>query len=527
MSGLGVVYLVGAGPGDPELITAKGLRLLQAADAVVYDRLADARLLGQVRADAELVDAGKGRGEHGMGQEGINALLVQLGRDGKQVVRLKGGDPFLFGRGGEEAAALAEAGIPFEVVPGVTSALAVPAYAGIPVTERSISSSVAIVTGSEDPSKPDSRVDWRSLAGADTLVVLMGVETLPSIASALLDAGRPPETPVALVRWGTEPYQETVTGDLSNIVQRVRDANLRSPAVIVVGEVVRLREKLRWFDNRPLFGKRVLVTRTREQAGSLSRLLSQQGAWPVELPTIEIEAHPDAQAVEKAIRLLGQGSYHWLIFTSANAVDIFFQALWGLGLDARRLGATRVAAIGPATSEALRRWGVSADLVPDQYVAEGLVQALRDQFDIRGQRFLLPRAQGARDALVTGLEEQGAQTQELILYQAVVPSESRERARSILEEGIDAATFTSSSTVRNLVELLDGDVALLRGATIACIGPVTAETARELGLGVDVTARDYSVAGLVEALREHFTSAHAPRRAAGGLMRSRQDEVTP
>jgi uroporphyrinogen III methyltransferase/synthase len=507
---LGVVYLVGAGPGDPELITAKGQRLLQTADVVVYDRLADARLLAQVRADAELVDAGKGRGEHRMGQEGINALLVQLGRDGKQVVRLKGGDPFLFGRGGEEAAALAEAGIPFEVVPGVTSALAVPAYAGIPVTERSISSSVAIVTGSEDPSKPDSRVDWRSLAGADTLVVLMGVETLPSIASALLEAGRRPETPVALVRWGTEPYQETVTGDLSNIVQRARDADLRPPAVIVVGDVVRLRDKLRWFDNRPLFGKRVLVTRTRQQAGSMARLLAQEGAWPVELPTIEIEALPDAEPMEQAIRRLEQGRYHWLVFTSANAVDILFRALWGLGLDARRLGGARVAAIGPATSEALRRWGVCADLVPGEYVAEGLVQAFRDQSEIRGQRFLLPRAQGARAVLVTGLEEQGAQAEELILYRAVVPPDSKERARSILEEGVDIATFTSSSTVHNLLELLDGDVTLLRDVIIACIGPVTAEAARQLGLNVDVTSCDYTVPGLVEALREHVTGPRTP-----------------
>jgi uroporphyrinogen III methyltransferase/synthase len=505
---MGMVSLVGAGPGDPGLITVKGLRRLQEADVVVYDRLVDRRLLEQAGPGAELVDVGKGRGERRMGQEEINALLVRLGQEGKRVVRLKGGDPFLFGRGGEEALALAEAGVPFQVVPGVTSALAVPAYAGIPVTHRALSSSLAVVTGSEDPSRAASRVDWQSLARADTLVVLMGVEALPAIVAALRDAGKPPETPVALVRWGTEPYQQTVAGTLVGIVEQAFEAALRPPVVMVVGEVVRLREKLRWFDTGPLFGKRVLVTRTRQQASVLSELLAREGAWPVELPAIAIEPLEDLSALDTALKQLS--TYQWVAFTSANAVALVFQRLQALERDARAFGEVRVCAIGPGTAAALEARGLRADYTPGEFVSEALAEGLRKRVTA-GDRVLLPRAVGGRDVLAKGLQAAGAAVDEVPLYRAITPSDSRDRARSILEEGVDIATFTSSSTVRNLVDLLNGEVAALRGATVACIGPVTAQTVEELlGRRPDVVATEYTVPGLVAALREHFMDSHRP-----------------
>ena len=500
----GMVYLVGAGPGEPELITAKGLRLLREADVIVSDRLVDPRTLEEARPDAEQIDAGKGRGQRRMEQEEINTLLIRLARKGKRVVRLKGGDPFLFGRGGEEAEALAEAGVPFAVVPGVTSAIAAPTYAGIPVTHRAVSSSLAIVTGSEDPSREDSRIDWRSLAQADTLVVLMGVEALPSIVAAVLEAGRAPETPVALVRWGTEPYQETVTGTLQDIVKRVETAELKPPAVVVVGEVVRLREKLTWFDKGPLFGKRVLVTRTRQQASTLCQLLSQEGAWPLELPTIVIEPVEDLSDLDEALARLS--AYRWVLFTSANAVGLFFARLRTLGRDARAFGEAQICAIGTGTGSALEAQGLRPDYVPPEFISEALLKGLRDRLT-PGDRLLLPRALEGREVLAEGLRAAGALVEEVPLYRAAPPSDLADRARKLLQEGVDVATFTGSSTVRNLATLLDGDLKALRSAVVACIGPVTAETAQELGLQVDVVAQEYTVPGLVEALRTYFSSS--------------------
>ena len=503
MRSSGMVSLVGAGPGDPELITARGLRLLQSADVVVYDRLVDRRLLEQARPDAELVDAGKGRGHRRMEQGEINDLLVKLGSEGKRVVRLKGGDPFLFGRGGEEALALVEGGVPFEVVPGVTSALAAPAYAGIPVTHRGISSSLAVVTGSEEPSRGKSRVDWRSLSRADTLVVLMGLEGLAGVTEALLEAGRPPETPVALVQWGTEPHQRTVTGSLADILERAREAELQPPVLTVVGEVVGLREKIRWFDAGVLFGKRVLVTRTRDQASVLSGLLARQGARPVELPTIVIQPLEELSALDTALGRLGE--YHWVLFTSTNTVALLFQRLEVLGRDARAFGGAQVCAIGPGTAAALEAHGLRADYVPEESVSESVVTGLLPRLTAARSRVLLPRVAAGREVLSQGLRDAGAQVEEVPIYRAVTPPDAERRVRAILQEGLDVATFTSSSTVRNLVELLGGDPAPLRDVTVACIGPVTAETARELGLQVDVVATEYTVPGLVEALVEHFS----------------------
>jgi uroporphyrinogen III methyltransferase/synthase len=508
---VGKVWLVGAGPGDPGLITVAGLERLRQAEVIVYDRLVSPRLLEHAREDAELIFMGKVAGKGAHDQAKINELLVEKAREDRRVVRLKGGDPFVFGRGGEEAEALRAAGIPFEVVPGVTSAIAVPAYAGIPVTHRGLASTFAVITGHEacpersrrDPGKDESAIDWGRLATAtDTLVLLMGVKTLPEIVEKLIAGGRPAETPVAVIQSGTTPDQRTVTGTLADIVQRVREAKLQPPAVTVVGEVVRLRETLAWFEDRPLFGKRVLITRTQRQASALAQLLAEEGAVPIELPAIEIEPSVDEAALEAALDGLRESPYAWVVFTSANAVEIFFGLMRERGLDARSFAGARVGAIGPATADALAERGITADAVPDEYVAEGVVEALRPHLR-SGARVLVPRAEGARPELVEGLRAAGREVDELTLYRAAVPKEAPAEALSLLREGgIDIVTFTSSSTVRNLAALLGEDVECLRKPLIACIGPITAETARELGLRVDVEASEHTVPGLVRALRE-------------------------
>ena len=498
----GIVYLVGAGPGDPGLITVRGLRLLKTADAVVYDRLANPILLGEARPDAKLIDAGKAPGDQRLTQDETNALLVDLGKKGKTVVRLKGGDPFVFGRGGEEAEALAKGGIPFEVVPGVTSAVAVPAHAGIPVTHRGASASVTFVTGNEDPTKKESQVNWKALAkSADTIVVLMGLGNLPLIAQELNVGGLPLDWPVALIQQGAGPKQRTVVGVLGNIADLARKEGLKPPAIAVFGHVVNLREHIAWYDTRPLFGKRVLVTRTREQASSLAEQLTECGAEVIELPAIAIEAIQSNKVLEMALDELS--SYHWVVFTSTNGVDIFFDRLHMSGRDSRYLASVQVCAIGTATAAAIKTHGINADLVPEQYVSEALIEALM-QGAAEDKHVLLARAEAGRTELRTGLEAAGARVDDIALYNTVVPSDSRERARKIFEEGIDIVTFASSSTVKNLINLLDGDVSPLEKVTVACIGPITASTAREMGLTVHVEAEQYTIPGLVQALSDHF-----------------------
>ena len=498
----GIVRLVGAGPGDPELISVKGLRLIRAADVIVYDRLVDKRMLGHAHKDAELIDVGKIPGKRINRQEDINSLLVELGQAGKQVVRLKGGDPFVFGRGGEEAEALAVADVPFEIVPGITSAIAAPAYAGIPLTHRKSASSFTVVTGSEDPSKPDASVDWETLAkSGGTLAVLMGQSNLRNIADALIRYGRPSGTPVALVQWGTEPYQRTLVGALADIADKAVAAGIGAPAVTIVGDVVGLREIIRWFDNRPLFGKRALVTRTRTQASALSDRLARLGAQPIELPTIEIQPLEDYTELDKALK--NACKYDWAIFSSANAVDIVFDRMDALGLDARTLHGVRIAAIGPATMRRLRERGVIADFMPASFVAESAVTELEAQ-GLDSKRVLLPQAEIARDVLQQGLVDMGASVDAIAVYRTVTPKNTAERLQGILADGIDIATFTSSSTVANLVELLDSDTRALKDATIACIGPITAERAVELGINVDIVASTHTINGLVEAVESHF-----------------------
>ncbi|MDE2860708.1 MAG: uroporphyrinogen-III C-methyltransferase [Chloroflexota bacterium] len=500
----GVAYLVGAGPGDPGLITARGLALLRSAQVVVYDRLVNRSLLDEAPAQAELVDAGKARGDRRMSQEDINRLLVDRAREGLRVVRLKGGDPFVFGRGGEEAEWLAEAGVPFEVVPGVSSAIAAPAYAGIPVTHRRLSSQVTIVSGSEDPAKPESAVDWEQLARTrGTLVVMMGWETLPAIVEALRTHGMADSTPAALVEWGTEPSQRTVAGTLADIVCQGQEAGLAPPVVAVFGEVAALRDHIGWFEDRPLYGRRVLVPRTRAQAGALSQLLRERGAQPLEIPTIEIQPVEDNERLDQALRSLD--TYAWVVFVSVNGVREAFCRLERLGLDARAFRGARVCAVGSATAAALRDHGIVADLQPRESVSESIVDGLSEA-GVDGARVLLLRAEAGREALSDGLERAGALVDDVAVYRTVVPEGSRERVRDLLSgDGVDAVAFTSSSTLTNLLSLLDGDISALDGAAVACIGPVTAATARAAGLHVDVVASESTVTALTNALVDHFS----------------------
>ena len=498
----GKVYLVGAGPGDPGLITVKGVEYLKKADVVVYDHLLDDQLLGLAPAEAEKIYVGKTGSEHSREQDEINRLLVSRAKEGKTVVRLKGGDPFVLGRGGEEAEVLARNGVPFEVVPGITSAVAVPAYAGIPVTHRGLASSFAVITGHEDPAKEASSINWERLSqGVDTLVFLMGMKNLSMIVSRLIENGRPPSTPVAVIKDGTQPEQKTVVATLENIVARVEECNLRAPSIIVVGEVVRLRERLRWFDNRPLFAKRVLVTRARHQASVLSRLLSERGAIPFELPVISIQS-ADTSELDRAISRLRQ--FDWLLFTSVNGVEAFFSRLTGVRLDGRALNGLKVGAIGPATAEAMKARSIIADYVPAVYTSEGIIKGLKE-FDVAGKKFLLPRADIADKELVKGLEGLGAEVSEIAVYRTVPAADAIARARDLFRSGvIDVVTFTSSSTVSNLVSILGDEKSRMDGIKTACIGPKTADTVSRLGLKVDILAGESTIPGLVSAIEEYF-----------------------
>ena len=509
-----MIYLVGSGPGDPGLFTVKGVRCMQEADAVVYDRLAPEVLLKHARPEAERIYVGKRPGNPTMSQEGINALLVELGQAGKTVVRLKGGDPYIFGRGGEEVLALIEADLPFEVVPGVTSGVAAPAYAGIPVTHRNVSTSVAFVTGHEDPTKGRSDVDWEEIAtGADTLVLYMGVGRLREISAGLVAAGRSPETPVACVRWGTKPEQRTVTGTLENIAERVAEAGLKPPAITVVGDVVALRESgLDFFERRPLFGRRVVVTRARAQAGDLSARLEKLGAEVYEFPTIEIQPPEDFGPLDAAIRDLD--SFGWIVFTSVNGVEAFVGRLRRHGLDLRAVPRrARVAAIGPATAEKAEEAGLKVDVVPEEYRAEALIEAL-EAGSLAGERVLIPRAKVAREILPERLREAGAEVVVPPAYESIPSLEGREELASRLEAGeVDCVTFTASSTVENFVHAFGAREAarLLARTRVACIGPITAQTARGHGLGVDVEAEEYTIPGLVEAVRCLFAAEPVKR----------------
>ena len=397
---MGKVYLIGSGPGDPGLLTLKGKDCLNKADVVIYDFLANDALLGHCRPGAELIYVGKQASSHTLTQDKINELLVEKAREASVVVRLKGGDPYIFGRGGEEAEVLKDAGIPFEVVPGVSSAVAAPAYAGIPLTHRRFASSVAFVTGHEDPTKEETRMKWRNMAVAtDTLVFLMGVKNLGRIADHLIRNGRSPETPAALIQWGTTTRQRTLVSDLKHIEKRAKEENFQPPSVFVVGDVVSLRDSIAWFEQAPLFGKRILVTRSREQASALSERLSELGAEPVEFPTIRIREPLDRSEADRAVN--GIDAYDWVIFTSINGVKYFLERMMQKGLDIRDLKGKRLAAIGPGTAGALESLGCRVDVVPKEYKAEALVEAIGVE-DVKCKAFLIPRAKTAREVLPNG-----------------------------------------------------------------------------------------------------------------------------
>jgi uroporphyrinogen III methyltransferase/synthase len=513
----GRVVLVGAGPGDPGLLTLRGQRWLAAADVVVHDHLVDRRLLESARPDAEIVRVGPPHQDGGrLSQAAIEDLLVERARSGKLVVRLKNGDPFVFGRGAEEAEALRSAGIPFEVVPGVTAAVAVPAYAGIPATHRDHASLVTIATGHQawapgatEPGIP--QLPWDALARqGGTLIFVMAVRQLAGVLAALVAAGLDPATPAALVHRGTLGSQRTVEGTAATLAARVREAGIGPPAVLVVGGVVALREQVRWFEERPLFGRRVVVTRPREQAGELARALEDAGAEVVLFPTIALAPPLDPAALDRAVA--AAAGYDWIVFTSSNGVRAFFARFAARARDVRELAPVRFAAIGPETAAELERRMLRPAVVPREYRAEGLLDALATE-DLRGRRILLPRAAGARTVLPETLAARGASVDEVIAYRAVTPADADVPGlRAALAAGdIDALTFTSSSTVRHFVELIGRDgVATLCGAprpVVACIGPVTAETAREAGLTVAVCPADYTAPALAAALVDHFCNA--------------------
>ena len=495
---------MGAGPGDPALATLKAVECLRQAEVVIYDYLASERLLDFAPPEAERIYVGKKAGDHAMGQEQINSLLVEKGRH-SLVVRLKGGDPFIFGRGGEEALALREAGVRFEVVPGVTSAIAVPAYAGIPLTHRGLAVSVAFVTGHEMPGKETSDIQWDRLAtGVGTLVFLMGVKNLKFITSQLIAYGRAVETPVAIIRWGTTAEQQTVTGTLGDIAQIAEETAIKPPAIIVVGEVAGLRQHLNWFEERVLFGKTVVVTRAREQASDFRVLLESKGAQCVEFPTIEVVPPTSWGPLDKAIERLAQ--YDWVLFTSVNGVRFFFRRLEELGEDVRALHGIRLGAIGPKTAASLAKRGLRLDLVPPEYRAEAVIEAMGEE-EVEGKRFLLPRAAKAREILPEKLEEMGGQVDVVPVYETIRPTERSEEIQSLLEKGeISCVTFTSSSTVENFAAMFPGaDLpALMANAAIACIGPITADTAREHGLEVDIMPAEYTVEALATEIVEYF-----------------------
>lgn len=503
MQRTGIVYLVGAGPGDYELITLKAIRLIQAADTIIYDRLADDRLLDYKKSDAELIYVGKASSRHTMRQEDINKLLVLKAKQGKRVVRLKGGDPFVFGRGGEEALELFEHNIPFEIVPGITSAISVPAYAGIPVTHRNIAASFTVVTGHEAPEKEQSSINWSNLAtGADTLVFLMGIENIEHISKRLIENGRDENTPVAVIRWGTKPEQKVLQTMLKNAARDVQAAGMKPPAIFIVGEVVNLRDKLAWFDTRPLFGKNILVTRARAQAGLLTQELENLGAKCIEAPSIKIVPPTNFEKLDSAIKKLPD--YNWVIFTSVNGVEHFFIRLYQTGFDARALSNAKIAAIGTQTALKLSEHGIKADLVPIQFQAEGLIEILAKKV-VAGSKILIPRALVARDILPEKLAEMGAEVDVVPAYETVQGDADKEQLVEKLKNNeIDIVTFTSSSTVLNLVKLLGEEKHLLRDVTIACIGPITADTCRKNGINPDIIANEFTIKGLTKAIEHYF-----------------------
>ncbi len=507
----GKVYIIGAGPGDPGLITLRGAACIGEADVIIYDHLVGQEILRHAGEKARRIYAGKQGGDHTLSQQEINHRLVEEARRGNVVARLKGGDPFIFGRGGEEAEALREQGIPFEVIPGVTSAVAVPAYAGIPLTHRNHTSTVAFVTGHEDPTKEKSDIDWAALAGIGTLVFLMGVKNLPAIAENLIRCGKPAETPAALIRRGTTPDQETLTATLGEIAQKAVKRRFAPPAILVVGGVVGLRETMNWFETRPLFGRGVVITRPEAQAGELAALLRARGASVIHFPVIRIAPPESWERLDQAFDKLA--TYNWIVFTSANGVSSFFRRLRERGMDIRELKGIRIATIGPATAAAVERLGIRVDLVPEEFISEGVVRAFAGE-DLRGCRVLLPRAEEARDVIPAGLAELGASVDVVTAYRTVRSDRDAAELLPLFADGkVDVITFTSPSTVTHFLAIMGPDFRLPAGVRTACIGPVTAAAARKAGLTVDILQERFTIPELVDAIAAHDRSEQTGKAA--------------
>ncbi|MCD6388973.1 MAG: uroporphyrinogen-III C-methyltransferase [Desulfobulbaceae bacterium] len=506
-SGQGKVYLVGAGPGDPGLITIRGREILEKAEVIIYDYLAGKKLLKFVPRDAEFIYAGKRGGvKHTHTQEEINAMLVDRARSGKRVVRLKGGDPFIFGRGGEELEEIVAAGLNYEAVPGVTSASAAATFAGVPITHRKFTASVAFITGHEDPTKKESSIAWDKIStGVGTLVFYMGIKNLPAITKNLMDNGRDPKTPVAVVRWASMPHQRSVVGTLDTIADIVKEQGIKPPALTIVGEVVTLRDTLNWYEKRPLFGKRIMITRTREQASELVARLEELGAECLEYATIAIQPPDSWNELDQALARLPQ--YNWLVFTSIHAIHAFFGRLFEKNLDARALNSCRIAAVGTVTADCLLDYGIKIDLLPEKFTGEGLAAALESQ-GLAGKKVLIPRALKAREVLPERLEKAGAEVTVAPVYQNVRPKGYGELLREeFVDQGVDMITFSSSSTVTNFIQMLGVDDnelgSLLSKTSIAAIGPITAKTVVDHGLHVDVQPETYTIPALVDSILEY------------------------
>ena len=496
----GICYLVGAGPGDPLLLTLKGRQCLERADVVVYDYLCNPELLKWAPADSEKLYVGKKAGAHTMRQEEIAELLISKTQDGKTVARLKGGDPFVFGRGGEEAEALATAGCRFEIVPGVSSAIAGPAYAGIPVTHRKHTSMFTIFTGHEDPTKPDPTLDYKALATSPgTKVMLMGIERLGSITARLRDEGMSATTPVALVRWASTGHQKTLVGNLADIAAKAEAVSFEAPAVAVFGEVVNLRQPLNWFEKLPLFGKRIAVTRTQAQAGELVEKLRELGADAYEMPTIRIEPAPDKREFYELAAYAH--SYDWLVFTSPNGVDAFFKAFYELYKDARSLGGVRIAVIGPATAERVRSNRFEVDLMPDKHIAEEIIKSLQKETTVENLKILLVRGEKARDDLPKELSRLGAIVDEALAYRTVPESADSAGVARFRREGADMVTFTSASTAENFHSL---QLSTDQQPVFASIGPITSKAMRSLGMEVELEAKSHDIPGLIQAIVDFY-----------------------
>ena len=502
MNKIGKVYIIGAGPGDAGLITIKAVDCLRLADVVVYDNLVNEELLKYAPSKARFIYAGKKGGDHTLSQDAINELLVQEAQAGNIVARLKGGDPFIFGRGGEEAEELVANGVPFEVIPGITSAIAVPAYAGIPLTHRGLTSTVAFITGHEDPTKEKSDIDWQALAGIGTLVFLMGVKNIAQITETLISHGKSSDTPAALIRQGTTSQQETIAGTLGTIVELAQARKFSPPAILVVGKVVELRDTLNWLEQKPLFGKGIVITRPERQADDLARLLIAEGAHPIAFPTIKIVPPVSWQELDESIDKLT--TYDWLIFTSANGVQFFFERLREKNKDVRDLKGIKICCIGPATARQIEDKGIKVDLVPKQFIAEGILQAFTT-LDVKGSKILIPRAAKARDVLPEGLKKLGASVDVVTTYQTINSGRKKEElAALIYDNKVDVITFTSSSTVTNFMEIMGHDFKLPVKINVACIGPVTAAAAKKAGFKVDISQDEYTMEGLVQSLINHI-----------------------